>query len=93
MKRLYALGWALTFLGLVVALATIIHFMVEDSELHRQWEIASDQWRTTAADALAQQRARLTAWPGVLVGAALTGLGVLALDLRRRARGRDGDWK
>lgn len=66
----------------------MLSFMVRDGELERQWlQITADNWRTSAAAAIARQRARLSAWPGVLVGAGLTG--ILLLDLRRRQR-QDG---
>ena len=84
MKTLYRLGWPLTFLGLVVILASTVFFMHQDTDLERQGQIAADQWRTRAAETIAGQRARLTVWPGVLIGAALAGLGILLLDLRRR---------
>jgi hypothetical protein len=84
----YRLGWPLTFIGLVVVLAAILSFMIRDSELEREWlEVTSSNWRSTAGDAIGQQRARLTVWPGVLAGAGVTGLGILLLEIRRRKRG------
>ena len=86
MKTLYRLGWPLTFLGLVVILASTVFFMHQDTDLERQGQIASDQWRTRAVETIAGQRARLTVWPGVFIGAAVTALGIVLLDLRRRGQ-------
>ena len=85
MRLLHRLGWPLTYLGLVVVLAAILSYIIRDSALEQQWlQVAATSWRTAAPDAIAQQRAELHMWPGVLAGVGLTVLGILLLELRRR---------
>jgi hypothetical protein len=89
MRILDRLAWPLTILGFIVILAALVSYVVEDNDLATQWQIAAQQWRTNVADVIARKRAKLTPWPGVIVGTALTGAGLVLLELRRR---RQAGW-
>jgi hypothetical protein len=86
MRLLARLAWPVTFVGLLVILGAGLLYMAKDQQLETQYRIAADQWRPGPADAISHRRAQLTMWPGMLVGAVVTALGIVLLDLRRRRR-------
>ncbi len=76
------LAWALTALGLLVAVVTGIWFY------NAQYQLSADPYGRTSSEVmarLAQQREALNPWPALYVAIGLLAFGVLLLAIRRPA--------